>query len=187
MELLHDVGARGRQVARRDGGTGGGGQRGGVAAGLEVLPLTEIIEDARQTVNELAEVTPHLGDSTPQRGYSMRAVGATCDRRSCAPSSMSGLLQRLADELERRRRARAWHRRRRRRGRRRRGRVDGARSAAPRRCSPFYADAVNEGDFELVYGDADDYHRGLERLVASPRPRLAGMRSDHLDGATRHR
>ena len=158
---------------------------------LESLPLTEIVGDAlQQLVNELAEVTPHLGDSTPQREFALvRAVGATCDSTLVRTLlDEGGLLQRLADELV----SGA--------GALERGvggggggelggggggEVDGAHSAAPPpMLAKFCADAVNEGDFELVYGDTDDYHRGLERLVGKPNAdRLAGMRSDHLDGA----
>ena len=69
---------------------------------LESLPLTEIVGDAlQQLVNELAEVTPHLGDSTPQREFALvRAVGATCDSTLVRTLlDEGGLLQRLADEL----------------------------------------------------------------------------------------
>ena len=152
---------------------------------LESLPLTEIVGDAlQQLVNELAEVTPHLGDSTPQREFALvRAVGATCDSTLVRTLlDEGGLLQRLADELrERRRRARAWHRRRRRRrdGGGGGGEVGGAHSAAPPpMLAKFCADAVNEGDFELVYGDTDDYHRGLERLVGKPQMRTGSRGCD---------
>ena len=155
---------------------------------LDSLPLTEIAGDAlQQLVNELAELTPHLGDSTPQREFALvRAVGATCDSTLVRTLlDEGGLLQRLADELVSGAGALERHRRRRRRVGRR-----GARSGAHRRAAAdarqVLPDAVNEGDFELVYGDTDDYHRGLERLVGKPSAdRLAGMRPTTSTAPTR--